>query len=129
MKPLYNSGVVYLCKYRVVWCPKYCRKVLVDEVASRLETLIAEVCSSENIDIFEISIAPNSVNLLIGVAPQLGVHRAVKLIKAHTSHVLRREFLYLNSKLPTLWSNSYFLSTVGNSPISAIEEYIESQKS
>ena len=44
------------------------------------------------------------------VAPQFGVHKAVKLIKGRTSRVLRQEFGWLRSRLPSLWTNSYFVS-------------------
>ena len=82
-----NNNVVYSCKYHVVWCPKYRRKVLV--------------------------IMPDHVHLLLEVEPQFGIHKAVKKIKGRSSRILRQEFSWLTTKLPTLWTNSYFVSTVG----------------
>ena len=49
-------------------------------------------------------------------------------MKGISSRILREEFSWLKSRLPTLWTNSYFVSTVGGSPISIIKQYIESQK-
>ena len=51
------------------------------------------------------------------VDPQFGIHKAVKSLKGYTSRILREEFPYLRTKIPTLWTNSYFVSTVGGAPL------------
>lgn len=123
-----NSNVVYSCKYHVVWCPKYRRKVLVGEIESRLKELILEAAAEIQADIIEMEIMPDHIHLLVEVDPQHGIHRAIKHIKGRTSHNLRKEFKSLTTKLPTLWTNSYFVSTVGGAPLEIIKQYIESQK-
>jgi putative transposase len=123
-----NSNVVYSCKYHVVWCPKYRCKVLVGEVESRLKELILQAASEIQVDIIEMEIMPDHVHLLMEVDLQFGIHKAVKYIKGITSYHLRKEFKHLTTKLPTLWTNSYFVSTVGGAPLEIIKEYIESQK-
>ena len=128
MKYKSNRNVVYSCKYHVVWCPKYRRKVLVNGVDTRLKELIHEVCEENRIDIIEMEIMPDYVHLLMEVDPQFGIHKAVKLIKGKTSRILRQEFRWLRSRLPTLWTNSYFVSTVGGAPLAVIKRYIENQK-
>lgn len=128
MKYKSNNNVVYSCKYNVVWCPKYRRKVLVDGVDARLKELIDEICHELRIDVIEMEIMPDHVHLLIEVDPQFGIHKAVKQIKGRTSRILRQEFIWLRSRLPLLWTNSYFVSTVGGAPLSVIKQYIENQK-
>ena len=123
-----NNNVVYSCKYHVVWCPKYRRKVLVNGVDARLKELIDEICHELRIDVIEMEIMPDHVHLLIEVEPQFGIHKAVKQIKGRTSRILRQEFIWLRSRLPSLWTNSYFVSTVGGVPLSVIKQYIENQK-
>jgi len=123
-----NRNVVYSCKYHVVWCPKYRRKVLVEEVETRLKELIKAACSEKQVDIIQMEVMPDHVHLLIEIDPQFGIHRAVKYIKGYTSSVLRKEFLHLTTRLPTLWTNSYFVSSVGGAPLSAIKQYVERQK-
>lgn len=123
-----NNNVVYSCKYHVVWCPKYRRKVLVDSVADRLKELIQQECESLNIEVIALEIMPDHVHLLIEVDPQFGIHKAVKQIKGKTSFVLRNEFKHLTTKLPTLWTNSYFVSTVGGAPLEAIKQYVDNQQ-
>ena len=123
-----NRNVVYSCKYHVVWCPKYRRKVLVNGVDSRLKELIIQICQEIQVEIIEMEIMPDHVHLLIEVDPQFGIHKAIKLIKGRTSRILRTEFPYLRTMLPTLWTNSYFVSTVGGAPLSVIKQYVENQK-
>ena len=123
-----NQNVVYSCKYHVVWCPKYRRKVMTGDIEKRLKELIIETAEGINADIIEMEVMPDHVHLLIEVDPQYGINRAVRHIKGVSSHVLRSEFPSLKSRLPTLWTNSYFVSTVGGAPLSAIKQYIEDQK-
>ena len=128
MKYKSNNNVVYSCKYHVVWWPKYRRKVLVNGIAVRLKELIEEICCELRIDVIEMEIMPDHVHLLMEVDPQFGIHKAVKQIKGRTSRILRQEFGTLRSRLPSLWTNSYFVSTVGVAPLSVIKQYIENQK-
>lgn len=123
-----NNNIVYSCKYHVVWCPKYRRKVLTGSIETRLKELIEETCSTLNVEIIEMELMPNHVHLLLEVDPQFGIHKAVKQIKGNSSRILRQEFKELRTKLPTLWTNSYFVSTVGSAPLEVIKQYIESQK-
>ena len=122
-----NNNIVYSCRYHVVWCPKYRRKVLRDSISERLGELMEEKCSEIGVDIIEMEIQPDHVHLLIEADPRYGVNKAIKSIKGYTSHMLRKEFAELTTKLPTLWTNSYFISTVGGAPVSAMKRYIESQ--
>ena len=73
-----NNNVVYSCKYHVVWCPKYRRKVLTNGVDIRLKEILLEYAANLSVDI--------------------------------------------------LWTNSYFVSTVGGAPLEVIKQYIENQK-
>ncbi|WP_337584879.1 IS200/IS605 family transposase [Phascolarctobacterium succinatutens] len=121
--------MVYSCKYHIVFCPKYRRKVLVNGVDTRLKELVNSICEELQVDIIEMEIMPDHVHILLGVDPQFGIHKAVKTIKGTTSRILRQEFPWLRSRIPTLWTNSYFCSTIGDAPLSVIKQYIENQKS
>ena len=123
-----NNNVFYSCKYHVVWCPKYRRKVLDGNIDSRLKELVYEIADDIQVDIIEMEIMPDHVQLLMEVDPQFGIHRAVKAIKGKTSRLLRSEFRTLRSRLPSLWTNSYFVSTVGGAPLEVIKQYIENQE-
>jgi putative transposase len=123
-----NRNIVYSCKYHVVWCPKYRRPVLVNGVDARLETIVAEVVAETRSELIELEVMPDQVHLLVGVDPRFGIHKLVKAIKGRSSRLLRDGFPALRSRLPTLWTNSYFVSTVGGSPLAVVKQYIENQK-
>lgn len=123
-----NNNVVYSCKYHVIWCPKYRRSVLVDGVDTRLEEIIQAVCTELSAEILQLEVMPDHVHLLVEVDPQFGIHKLVRRIKGRSSRLLRQEFSLLRSRLPTLWTNSYFVSTVGGAPLAVIKQYIEQQK-
>lgn len=123
-----NRNVFYSCKYHIVWCPKYRRKVLVEGRVERLTQIIGEVCQEHQAEVLSLEVMPDHVHLLVECDPQFGIHRLVRLIKGRSSRLLRQEFPVLKRKLPTLWTNSYFVSTVGGSPLSVIKQYIENQK-
>ena len=123
-----NRNVVYSCKYHVVWCPKFRRPVLVDGVNERLKEILDDVVAETRSGLLGIEVMPDHVHLLVEVDPQFGIHRLVKLAKGRSSRLLRQEFPKLRSRLPTLWTNSYFVSTVGGSPLAVVKQYIENQK-
>jgi putative transposase len=123
-----NNHVVYSSKYHVVWTPKYRRPVLVDKIAFRLQHLLHETCLRYQAEVVAVEIMPDHVHLLVEVDPLFGIHRLVKKLKGVTSHNLRKEFPVLKSRLPTLWTNSYFVSTVGGAPLAVIKQYVENQK-
>ena len=123
-----NRNVYYSCKYHIVWCPKYRRKVLVEDVAERLKQIISEVCQEHQAEVLHLEVMLDHVHLLVECDPQFGIHRLVRLIKGRSSRLLRQEFSVLKRKLPTLWTNSNFVSTVGGAPLSVIKQSIENQK-
>ena len=123
-----NGHVVYSCKYHVVFCPKYRRKVLVDGIDIRLKEIIQQVADELECEIIELEIMPDHVHILCEVDPQFGVHKFVKRVKGLSSFLLRNQFPTLKSRLPTLWTHSYFISTVGGAPLAVIKQYIENQK-
>jgi putative transposase len=124
-----NRNVVYSCKYHVVWCPKYRRSVLVQPVQIDLSRIISEICFERKTEILAQEIMLDHVHLLVEVDPQYGIHRLIKEIKGKSSHILRKKYPHLRTRLPTLWTNSYFVSTVGGAPLSVIKQYVENQKS
>jgi len=130
MNELYrkNNNICYSCKYHIIWCPKYRRKVLNDTISIRLKEIIQDVINDKNAELIEIEITEDHVHILLECDPQYGVHKLVKNIKGVSSRILRQEFPSLKSRLPTLWTNSYFVSTVGGAPLSIIKQYIENQK-
>ncbi|ACK68911.1 transposase IS200-family protein [Gloeothece citriformis PCC 7424] len=124
-----NKNIVYCCKYHVVWVTKYRRSVLTEEIQQRLKELLLQIAQTISVEIVEMEIGEcNHVHLLLSLDPQFGVHKAVKRFKGATSRYLRQEFPILKKRLPTLWTNSYFVATVGGAPLEVVKKYIENQK-
>lgn len=123
-----NRNVVYRCAYHVVWCPKYRRPVIEGHVDDRLKEIIHTVCHERGARIIELETMPDHVHLLVSVDPQYGIHRLVKQIKGRSSRLLRQEFPSLRSRLPTLWTNSYFVATVGGATLEVVKGYVENQR-
>lgn len=123
-----NAGAVFSLKHHIVWCPKYRRSVLTPPVDGRLKELLAEVAAEHDMTIHAIEVMPDHVHLFIESDPTLCVAEIVNRLKGRTSRVLRQEFPSLRSRLPTLWSRSYFAATVGAVSEATIRHYIEAQK-
>jgi putative transposase len=123
-----NSGAVYSLKYHIVWCPKYRRPVLVDEIADRLRVLLTEKSAELGMIIHALEILPDHVHLFVESDPTRCVAEIVSRFKGYTSHVLRDEFPSLRSRLPTLWTRTYFARSVGHVSAATIQRYIDDQK-
>lgn len=123
-----NAGCVFNIKYHLVWCPKYRRKVLIGNIADRLKNVMYEKASVMRIRIEAVEIMPDHVHVFITGQPTEAIQHIVNQLKGESSHVLRAEFPQLRSKLPCLWSRSYYCGTVGHVSEVTIRKYIEGQK-
>ncbi len=128
-KKYHSSGrMIYSCQYHVIFCTKYRRSVLEDGIDIRLKELILEKQKEYGYDILDMEVMPNHVHLLLDIDPKRGVVTVVNLIKGYTSHELRNEYSTLKSRLPTLWTHSKFISSVGSVTLEVVKKYIEEQK-
>jgi putative transposase len=123
-----NAGAIFSLKYHVVWCPKYRRPVLVNAVAKRLRVLLSEKAGELEMTIHALEVMPDHVHLFLESDPTLCVAEIVNRLKGSTSHALRQEFPHLRSRLPTLWSRSYYAGTVGHLSERTVRAYIETQR-
>jgi len=128
-KPYHTDhSIVYSCQYHVIFCPKYRRKVLTDAVAARMKELVLAKQAEYGYTVIEMDVLPDHVHLLLDVDPRPGINVVVGKIKGFTSHELRNEFPWLKKRLPTLWTRSKFISTVGAITLDVVQQYLESQK-
>ena len=82
-----NNNIVYSCKYHIVWCPKYRRKVLVGDVKKRLKEIIEEVAKELKVEIIEMETDIDHIHILVDVDPQFGVMKFVKKAKGRSSRI------------------------------------------
>ena len=122
-----TAGAAFSLKYHLVWCPKYRRPVLVGDVAARLKALLTEKAAEMGATLHALEVLPDQVHLVVASDPTRAPANIAAQFKGYTSRVLRQEFGSLRSRLPTLWSRSYFVSTVGHVSESTVKRYIETQ--
>lgn len=115
-------------KYHLVWCPKYRRNVLTNGIAIRLRELLEAKAQQLGIQLEAIEIMPDHVHAFITGEPTEAIQHIVNQLKGYSSHALRSEFPELRSKLPCLWSRSYYVGTVGYVSEETVRRYIEEQK-
>lgn len=123
----HDRNKVYLLQYHIVWCPKRRKPVLIGEIKERLKQIIYETATELEIKVLKLAIKPDHLHLLISATPTVPVHKIIRKIKGKSSRILRQEFPEL-LKLPSLWTHSYFVATIGNASKETIEKYIEAQK-
>lgn len=115
-------------KYHIVWCTKYRRKVLSEEIQDSLKHFIENVCNKNGYVIEAMETMEDYVHVFIKASVRDSVHRIVSQIKGYTSFKLRELHPELKSRLPCLWTRSYYAGTVGHISEDAVKKYIENQK-
>jgi putative transposase len=123
-----NYAIVYTCQYHVIFCPKYRRKVLNPPLDARLKALILEKQETYGYTVLGMEVMPDHVHLLLDVNPHIGIAKIVGQIKGYTAHMLRTEFPWLKKRLPSLWTRSKFVTSVGSVTLEVVQRYIASQK-
>jgi putative transposase len=118
---------VFALKYHLVWCPKYRKPVLVSDMAARLKVLLAEKAAELGAMVHALEVMPDHVHLVVESDPTCSPSHLANQFKGFTSHALRQEFPHLRSRLPTLWSRSYFAASVGSVSEGAVKRYIDTQ--
>jgi len=123
-----SRSATYNIAYHLIWCPKYRRKVLINGVEDRLKELLYEKAKELDVVIEEMEIMPEHVHLFVKCEPNDSPQWLVSQFKGYTSRILRQEFKELRSRLPTLWTRSYYCESIGHISEDAIRKYIEEQK-
>jgi len=123
-----DAGLVYSCQYHIIFTTKYRRKVLDEKIQSRLKELILEKQEEFQYQVIEMETMEDHVHLLLDSNPKEGVFNQVNHIKGYTSNILRSEFKTLRTRIPTLWTRSKFISSVGSVSLDVVKKYIENQK-
>ena len=124
----HKKGIVYKNQFHIIFCPKYRRKVLVNGIDIRLKEILYDIAKQKNIEIKALEIMPDHVHMFIEFDPRLMLHKIIKDFKGISSRVLREEFPSLKTRLPNMWTRSYFSCSIGHISEETIKQYIENQK-
>jgi len=123
-----SSSATYNLAYHLIWCPKYRRSVLVNGVDKRLKELLLLKAKEMDVVIEKMEVMPDHVHLFVKCDPTDAPQWLVGQFKGYTSFVLRKEFKWLKSRLPTLWTRSYYCESIGHISEKTIKKYIDDQK-
>ena len=118
-----THNVYFSCKYHVVWCPKYRRKVLIEQVAKRLEQIIREVCKEHRAEVLSLEIMSDHVHLLVGLRATHRLADVLRELKSVSSGWVHDEIGLSNFA----WKEGYGAFTVSASQCEAVRGYIEQQ--
>ncbi|CCL51346.1 TPA: IS200/IS605 family transposase [Clostridioides difficile] len=123
-----TQTTVSLINYHFVFCPRYRRKIFnIEGLEDRFKTLVKNKCKEMDIEIVAIECDKDHTHMFLNSLPTLSPSDIMQNIKGYTSKILREEFIEL-SKMPSLWTRSYFVSTAGNVCSETIKKYVENQK-
>lgn len=117
---------VSLINFHFVFVPKRRKPVLVGEVKKRLQEIMFEVVTEREWGLIAKEIMPDHVHFLVNVQPKYSASEVARLVKGRAARYLREEFPHLK-KLPSLWTPTYFVGSVGNVSTDIVKHYIESQ--
>ena len=124
----HGNNTTFNIGYHLIWCPKYRRKVLTGNIENRLKELLKSKAKELLVSIETMEIMPDHVHLFVKATPVMSPHLIVKRLKGYTSRIMRREFIELRKRLPTLWTNSYYCESCGHISEDTVKRYIEEQK-
>lgn len=123
-----SNKAVFNIGYHLIWCTKYRRKLLAGEIETRLKELLRTKAEEMGVVIATMEVMLDHVHLFVKASPVDSPHFIVQQFKGLTSRVLRKEFPSLRSRVPTVWTRSYYCESVGHISAETVERYIEEQK-
>ena len=100
---------------------------MVGDIKDRLTFLINEKAKDLELEIVDLNIQSDHVHLFVRSKPIHAPHFIVGQLKGYTSRILRKEFNKLRSRIPTLWTRSYYIDSVGKLNEYTIRKYIQQQ--
>lgn len=123
-----STHLKYLCRYHVIFCPKYRRKIVINGIDLCLKRIFIETARAYRFHILEMEVMPDHVHLLIDCNPRYGITRCVANLKQKSSSELRHQFPDVIRGSASIWARSSFLATVGSVSLETVKNYILSQK-
>jgi putative transposase len=123
-----TSGGVSNLNYHLVFCPKYRIPVLVDDVADDLEELIREKAGDLDVEVKRLVIKPDHVHLFVKAPPEYSPSKLANQFKGYSSRRLRQKYAHLVSRMPSLWSRSFYCGSAGHVSDKTIANYIAAQE-
>ena len=111
----------------MVWCTKYRKKVLKDDVGVRMRELCRQISSDMGVEILSGVVAKDHVHVLVSIPPQVSVSKLIQKLKGKSSYKLQREFKSLRKQYwgQRMWARGYFACSTGNITDEMVKDCIE----
>ena len=119
----------WLCKYHIVFTPKYRRKIIYNQYRRDLQEDIRLLCQYRGVKILEGHMMPDHVHLLVSIPPKLSVSSFMGYLKGKSALMMFDQHANLKYKFGNrhFWSEGYYVSTVGLNE-ATIKKYIQDQE-
>ena len=119
----------WVCKYHVVFTPKYRRKIIYNQYRTDLREIIRTLCKYKGVEKLEGNMMPDHVHLLLSIPPKMSVSSFMGYLKGKSALMMFDKHANLKYKFGNrhFWSEGYYVSTVGMNE-ATIKKYIEDQE-
>jgi len=101
---------------------------LVSPISERLKVLLNAKATEIGVVIEIMEVMPDHIHLFVKTKPTASPHWVIQQLKGYTSRLMRREFKTLRTRLPSLWTRSYYIESCGHISEDVVKKYIEEQK-
>ena len=131
MQVHHGRGYIYSLQYHIVWCVKYRRKVITEQIEKSLFEILTKIAQDNNFSILEYNTDKDHVHLLIDCSPQNYIPSMLKALKGVSARLLMKQYGdELRKQLwgGHLWNPSYFIATVSENTEQQVRDYIKRQK-
>ena len=119
----------YMCKYHIVFIPKYRRKIIYNKLRKEIQKYIKDLCKWKGVEIIEGHMMPDHVHLLVEIPPRISVSSFMGYLKGKSSLMIFEKNPNLKYKFGNrnFWATGYYVSTVGLNE-ATIRKYIREQE-
>ena len=128
----HSSNAVFALTYHLILVVKYRKDVFNNEtIIERLKEFNKSIAPTYNVEIVNQECGTDHIHLLINTKPSTDLCKFINILKGHSARMLRKEFSNEIQELlwgDAFWSPSYFISTVGNTSIDVLANYINNQR-
>ncbi len=127
-----SSHAVYCIHLHIVFVTKYRRKVITSAILQKLQEVLTQSCQEQRSILVEFNGESDHVHLLVDLAPDNNISEFVKILKATSSRLIRKQFAdHINKfyRKPVFWSSSYFVNSSGGVSLDVLKKYIKQQDS
>lgn len=123
-----SENIMFDCRYNIVFCPKYKRRLFDEAMRHRIEEIFKDVSEEYNFEILKSEIGEDFCYIMISCNPAFGVMECLKKLKMSSASILKKEFPSLMKRVPNIWTRNALITTNTKFSHKDVDMYLESQK-